>query len=107
HFLSSYLFKIIMFQVISEGTFGTNRAPQAGWRERENRGFMVPTREELDRAIASFPEAMLVCDPDGRIVGVNDPVCALTGYDRQDLLSKTLDDLADPSEARSARPLLP
>jgi len=68
---------------------------------------MVPTREELDRAIASFPEAMLVCDPDGRIVGVNDPVCALTGYDRQDLLSKTLDDLADPSEARSARPLLP
>src|SRR5262249_6160574 len=66
-----------------------------------------PTNEELERAISSFPEAMLVCDPDGRIVGANDHVCALTGYAREDLLRKSLEDLADPVEARSTCRLLP
>jgi PAS domain S-box-containing protein len=68
---------------------------------------MEPTREELERVIASFPEAMLVCDPDGRIVVANDHACALTGYRRDDLLSKKLDDLADPRDATPASRLLP
>jgi PAS domain S-box-containing protein len=67
---------------------------------------MEPTREELERVIASFPEAMLVCDPDGRIVVANDHACALTGYRRDDLLSKKLDDLADPRDAAPASRLL-
>jgi PAS domain S-box-containing protein len=68
---------------------------------------MVSTHDELERAIASFPEAMLVCDLDGRIVGANERVCALTGYAREDLLTKTLDDLASPAEAKSTCGLLP
>lgn len=68
---------------------------------------MEPTKEELDQAIASSPEAMLVCDPDGRIIGANDPVCRLMGYERSDLLCRTLDDLADPSESGDDRRLLP
>jgi PAS domain S-box-containing protein len=68
---------------------------------------MEPTREELERVIASFPEAMLVCDPDGHIVVANDRACALTGYRRDDLLSKNFDDLADPRDAAPASRLLP
>ncbi|HVE38684.1 MAG TPA: PAS domain-containing sensor histidine kinase [Planctomycetota bacterium] len=68
---------------------------------------MEPTREELERVIGSFPEAMLVCDPDGHIVVANDQACALTGYRRDDLLSKKLDDLADPRDATPASRLLP
>ena len=68
---------------------------------------MEPTRAELERVIASFPEAMLVCDPDGRIVEANEQACALTGYRRDDLLSRTLDDLADPQGATAASRILP
>jgi PAS domain S-box-containing protein len=68
---------------------------------------MEPTQEELDRVIASFPEAMLVCDPEGRIVVANDRACALTGYRREDLLSKMLDDLTDPRDAGPASRILP
>lgn len=70
------------------------------------RGFMSPTREEFERAIAASPEAMLVCDPEGRIVGANPSLCALTGYAREDLLSKKIDDLAAVREA-DADKLLP
>jgi PAS domain S-box-containing protein len=68
---------------------------------------MGPTNDELERAIALFPEAMLVCDPEGRIVSANQQVCALTGYALEDLLTKTLDELADPVEAKSTVRLLP
>jgi PAS domain S-box-containing protein len=68
---------------------------------------MDPIREDLERAIAASPDAMLVCDPDGRIVGANDPVCVLTGYAREDLLSKTLDDLTAGPDPQGAGRLLP
>lgn len=60
------------------------------------KGIMGPSREELDQAIAASSEAIVVCDPDGRIVGANDRVRALIGYEREDLLTKTLGDLAVP-----------
>jgi PAS domain S-box-containing protein len=68
---------------------------------------MEPTREEVEQAIASSADAMLVCDPDGRIIGANDPVCRLIGYERSDLLSRTLDELAAPGAPTDEQPLLP
>src|SRR6185369_15064464 len=78
-----------------------------GGERGETEGFMGPTNDELERAIALFPEAMLVCDPEGRIVSANQQVCALAGYALEDLLTKTLDELADPVEAKSTVRLLP
>src|SRR5579862_810363 len=66
---------------------------------------MESTRGELDRMLSESAESLLVCDPTGRIVGVNESLCALTGWERQDLLSKTIDDLVD-TEAVPLGPLL-
>jgi PAS domain S-box-containing protein len=68
---------------------------------------MEPKREELEEALASSPDPLLVCDRDGRILEVNDQVCRLIGYEKADLLSKTLGDLADPRDAEEAKLLLP
>lgn len=54
---------------------------------------MSATREELGRTLAASADSLLLCDSDGRIVDANDPACALTGYDRQDLLSRHIEDL--------------
>jgi PAS domain S-box-containing protein len=59
---------------------------------------MEPKREELEEALASSPDPLLVCDRDGRILDVNEQVCRLIGYERADLLSKRIDDLAEQAQ---------
>jgi PAS domain S-box-containing protein len=61
---------------------------------------MDPMPEELDRALALSSDSLLLCDAAGTIVGVNDSLCSLTGYDRQDLLSRKIVDLADAAAGR-------
>src|SRR5579862_1058674 len=63
---------------------------------------MKSARGELERALAASADALFVCDSAGRIVGINDSLCMLTGYDRQDLLAKSIDDLADPDSVHLA-----
>ena len=68
---------------------------------------MEPKREDLEEASASSLDPLLVCDRDGRILDVNDQACRLIGYEKADLLSKTLGELADPRDAEQAKLLLP
>ncbi|HXG61853.1 MAG TPA: PAS domain-containing protein [Planctomycetota bacterium] len=51
-------------------------------------------------------DATLVCDLEGRIVDADPAACALTGYNRDELLSRTLWDLSDPGETALARQCL-
>jgi PAS domain S-box-containing protein len=52
-------------------------------------------RDELEREFASSADALLRCDPAGRIVDASPSACALTGYPREDLLARTLADLTE------------
>lgn len=52
---------------------------------------------ELEKKFASSPEALLLCDPGGRIMDVSPPACVLTGYPREDLLDRPLDELTEPA----------
>lgn len=51
-------------------------------------------------------DATLVCDLEGRIVDADPAACALTGYSRDELVSRTLWDLSDPAETARARQCL-
>ncbi len=68
---------------------------------------MDPKRDELEEVLASSPDPLLLCDQDGRILDVNEPVCRLIGYERADLLTKTLEELADPRNGETTKLLLP
>jgi len=61
---------------------------------------MAPTRDDLDRTLAASSESLLLCDAEGQIVGVNDSLCSLTGYDQQDLLAKSLGELTETDTGR-------
>jgi PAS domain S-box-containing protein len=61
---------------------------------------MELAEKELERTLAASAESLLICDSAGRIVGVTDSLCALTGYERRDLLSKRIEDLADSEAGR-------
>lgn len=50
--------------------------------------------KDLEKTLDSSAESLLVCDSAGTIVGVNESLCLLTGYDREDLLSRKIGDLA-------------
>jgi PAS domain S-box-containing protein len=68
---------------------------------------MEPKRDNLEEVLAASSEPLLVCDRDGRILDVNDSVCRLTGYERADLLTKSLEELADPRNGETTKLLLP
>jgi PAS domain S-box-containing protein len=61
---------------------------------------MAPTREDLDRTLAASAESLLLCDSEGRIVGVNASLCSLIGYERQDLLAKRIGELTETDAGR-------
>lgn len=61
---------------------------------------MAPTREDLDRTLAASAESLLLCDSEGRIVGVNASLCSLIGYDQQDLLAKRIGELTETDAGR-------
>lgn len=56
---------------------------------------MESSREEVEKTLATSGDSLLLCDAKGRIVDANEAVCSLTGYDRHDLLSKSIGDLAE------------
>jgi PAS domain S-box-containing protein len=43
-----------------------------------------------------LPDAVLHLDADRRVTAVNDAACALTGYRRDDILGRTIEELLDP-----------
>lgn len=68
-------------------------------RRRARRACSAPRRDAraaLLQAVESAPSAICLVAPDGRLLEVNDALCALTGYDRQTLLSMRGDELAPP-----------
>ncbi len=62
----------------------------------------VEAQQELDTSIIdALPVSTLVCDRNGRICNYNSAFAALFGYDRQELIGKTVDVLL-PAAVRSA-----
>ena len=58
------------------------------------------------RSVRSSSDAVIVVDEQNRIIEATRSACDLMGYTREDLLSRSLDDLADSSEAVEAGRLL-
>jgi trans-aconitate 2-methyltransferase len=56
------------------------------------------------QTVESAPFAICLVAPDGRLLEVNDALCALTGYDRQTLLSMRGDELAPPGAGEAGAP---
>ena len=55
----------------------------------------------LGEAIEHAPMAAFVADENGRYVAVNRAACAMLGYDREELLTLRVTDVAQYAEARA------
>ncbi len=60
-------------------------------------------RRDLDDILASMQDSLVVTAPDGRIRIVNDALCELLGYRREELVGQPLDRIFEPVEGASDR----
>jgi PAS domain S-box-containing protein len=78
---------------------GANR--RLRWANEEIIGSMVRTREVVELA----PDAFLQADLDGRFTDVNQAACRLLGYERDELIGKTIFDIVPAEDADRLRAL--
>lgn len=52
----------------------------------------------LSRRLEAIPAAVLVVDDAGQFIAVNDRACATTGYARDELLGRSIQDITTPEE---------
>jgi PAS domain S-box-containing protein len=71
------------------------------WANEEIIGSIVRTREVVDLA----PDAFFQADLDGRFTDVNQAACRLLGYDRDELIGKTIFDIIPAEDADRLRAL--
>ena len=58
-------------------------------------------REATERFTGAFTNAAIgiaLVSPDGRFLSVNDSLCSIVGYDRDDLIAKTFQDITHPED---------
>jgi PAS domain S-box-containing protein len=65
---------------------------------RETLSALRDAEEVFQRAFANAPIGMALVSPDGRWLQVNDAVCEMTGYPREELLTKTFQDITHPDD---------
>jgi PAS domain S-box-containing protein len=61
-------------------------------------GVVGDTHGVFELAFANAPIGMALVAPDGRWLHVNDAVCEMTGYPREELLTKTFQDITHPDD---------
>ena len=69
------------------------------WANEEIIGSMARTREVIELA----PDAFFQADLDGRLTDVNEAACRLLGYERDELMGKTIFDLIPAEDAGRPR----
>jgi len=69
------------------------------WANEEIIGSMARTREVIELA----PDAFFQADLDGRLTDVNEAACRLLGYERDELMGKTIFDLIPAEDAGRLR----
>ena len=72
---------------------------------RLNRGYesLVTERSRTRELIELAADAIFIFDIDGQLTDVNEAACRLLGYSREELLAKTIWDLAPPEDADRLR----
>lgn len=85
-----------------EGTGSTPGGREQAWAEESLRWAEERYRAVTDRA----PIGHAIVGLDDRWVSVNDTMCAIVGYSREELLQKTVDEITHPDDVETQRPYL-
>jgi PAS domain S-box-containing protein len=65
---------------------------------RETLNALRDAQEVFHLAFANAPIGMALVAPDGRWLQINDAICEMTGYRRDELLAKTFQDITHPAD---------
>ena len=91
----------LAFRMTKERQSAESANQRLRWANEEIIGSIVRTREVVELA----PDAFFQADLDGRFTDVNQAACRLLGYDRDELIGKTIFDIVPGEDADRLRAL--